>query len=68
MATNKKWARKAAKSYAEDIRKDKPQPGPTKGPATKTQKLLANGPKFQEVRDAMYVSKVGNQAKARKAR
>lgn len=67
MATNKKWARKAAKSYAEDVRKGTPNPGPTKGPVTKTQKLLANGPKFQEVRDSMYISKVGNRAKAKKA-
>jgi hypothetical protein len=67
MANTPKWARKAAKSYASDVRNDKPKPGPSLGPATKTQKLLASGPKFQNVKDTSYISKTGNRAKAKKA-
>lgn len=68
MANTPKIVRKAAKSYAEDVRKDKPVPKPSVGPVTKTQKLLAKGPKWQTEKQASYVSRAGNKAKAKKGK
>lgn len=66
MANTEKWARKAAKSAATDVRKGQQFTSPSLGPTTKTQKLLAAGPRFHEAKETSYISKAINKQRAKK--
>jgi hypothetical protein len=63
MAAGKNSSQKPVKAVAQGLKIDKVQSNKPLGPATRSKNLLANGTKFQDVRDTLFSPKGGNKAK-----